>query len=158
VAEHVWSVLCYRASVDKVTNNISLLHVIEQLHLPYSEDWLWERVRSSGSEGISSSMELVSYWVRSDFDEPESSTMRARLILPNGESRPTDPVSIGLNEHKSSRNRLQLAGISFGGFGVYWFAIEEEVGDEWVERSRVPLEVLQQEVADAPESEGDPEQ
>lgn len=155
MAKHVWSVLCYRASVDKVTNNISLLHVIEQLKLPYSEDSLWEQVQSSGAEGISSSMELVSFWVRSDFDKPESTTMRARLVLPNGESRPTDPISIELIEHKSSRSRLQLPGISFGGYGAYWFAIEEEMGDEWVERGRVPLHVLQQEVASSAQ-DGDP--
>jgi len=142
MARHVWSVLCYRSSIDKYTNVVSLLHVIEKLMFSDEEADLLAKIEREDAAGIQTDMELLSWWVRSDYSEPEEPQMRVKTIAPNGKSRKTSPAPVELKENTGFRLKISIPGIYFTGFGLYWIAIEVKRGERWVEKSRIPLEII----------------
>lgn len=88
---------------------------------------------------------LASWWVRTNYTVPETSTFRVRILLPNGddyaESAPT--FAIPLENHTGFRARMQIPGIPWAGIGLYWFLVEEQVAEEnWTAVTRIPLEVI----------------
>ena len=142
MAEHVWSVLCYQAVIDRDRNNVSLLSVIEQLKVEESQEEITERISASGAAGIELKCEFIASWVRSDHDSPEEGLMRLVLIPPSGEEVVTGEAPINLTRTFAFRQKYQLDGIPWRGFGIYWFVTEQKVGSDWRIESRVPLDVL----------------
>ena len=59
--DHVWTVLCSHAVIDRDSNSVSLLDVIEQLNIG----------DEPSPEGrIISSLDLMTLWAREDIDRP----------------------------------------------------------------------------------------
>jgi hypothetical protein len=139
MAEHVWTILCYRASIDKDEGNVSLLHVIEELRFAEEEGPIREAMKKEGASAISTDMQLVSWFVRSDFKQPEEAQARMAILLPDGTK--SDPALIPLNLTKSTgfRWRIYLPALPFVGFGYYWFIIEVLQGKRWKFCTRIPL-------------------
>ena len=76
--DHVWTILCSRAVIDRDTNNMSLLEVIEQLTLGDASP----PVEGEGLAPIQ--LELVTLWTRRRDDESESGRARIRFYRPSG--------------------------------------------------------------------------
>lgn len=153
MAEHVWSVLCDRSVIDKSSNQVSLLNVVESLNLFVDKEEL-DRLRGSGAEGgerplVSHRMHFVTWWVRSDLDTPETVLIRLVLISPAGDLGTPTEATIDLSHSSSYRLQIAIDGLAFRGEGRYWFAIEEQGGpDEWREVARIPLGVAVREASD----------
>lgn len=153
MAHHVWSVLCYKAPIDKDTNEVSLLNVVENLTIHTTEAELQKRVESlkEGEQALlppPGNLELVSWWVRSDFDIPEEGVRaRVALRLPDGREQLTEERTIDLQERSGFRLKYRVPGIPFGGVGAYWFEVqqcemsEDQTADGWRIMARVPLRV-----------------
>lgn len=153
MAEHVWSVLCRKAVVDRYEGQVSLHEVIEQVVYRGSEEELLDEIEKGVLGLIQASMQLVTWWVRSDFDTPET-TSRVRISLadPSGDVLPhprnadkemSIESPIDLEEKTARRILVSFDGIPFSGFGTYRFVVEgkSEDDDEWKLATRIPLQV-----------------
>jgi hypothetical protein len=130
--EHIWSVLCSRASIDRETNNISLFEVIEQIQV----------LDNPARDQLVGPFELVSLWARG-VGGPERGRVRVAIRGPSGRLLGQDVQEIDLREFKRVRARFRVAGIPIEGPGAYYFSIAV-AGDEpesWTEVAKIPLEV-----------------
>lgn len=146
MAEHVWSVLCDRSVIDKSSNQVSLLNVVESLKLFVDKEELDKlRQLGGGSEEAPSfkrRMHFVTWWVRSALDVPETVPIRIVVISPRGERGGTASATVDLSEKSSYRIQIVIDGLKYLGEGRYWFAVEQKVDEEeWSEVARVPLSV-----------------
>lgn len=146
MAEHVWSILCDRSVIDKSSNQVSLLNVVESLNLFVDQEELdtLRQLDSSSDEApsVRRRMHFVTWWVRSDLEAPETVPIRIVVISPRGTRGGTAPATVDLSEKSSYRIQIVIDGLKFLGEGRYWFAVEQKVGtEEWCEVARVPLTV-----------------
>lgn len=136
MAKHIWSVLCTRGVLDRYTNNVSLHDVVEEIAITPS------RPMPDALGAFPASLSLVSLWVRSEADTPETVQTRMRLLAPDGTKVAEGSVVVDMTTHKRSRYFSHLTAMPFKGDGVYQFVVEQLVGDQdWREVASVPLEV-----------------
>jgi hypothetical protein len=132
--EHVWSVLCTRASIDKETNNISLFDVIEQIAIV---DW-------TGQPGTAAAeFELVSLWTRDELNRPERAEARVSVRNPSGRRSVEQIQEIDLRQFRRLRARSAFKGLPIEGPGLYIFIVEMRVPgqEQWIPVAKVPLDV-----------------
>lgn len=139
MAEHVWTVLCYRGSVDKDVGNVSLLHVIEELRFAEEEGVILESMQQADARAVGIDMQLVSWWVRTDFTQPEQAQARITLLMPNGKEMESAQLPVNLTESTGFRWKMHLPALPFVGFGLYWFVVEKLEGKHWRAMTRIPL-------------------
>lgn len=133
--EHIWTVLCSRAIVDRRSNNVSLIHVVDQFTL---------EVPKEAPERVVVPVELTvaSLWRREDDEAPVASDGRLYIQFPNGERIQAQEFEIDLSEHSRTRNFVEMNGLPVQRSGVYRFVVERERDGEWIEISRTPLQVI----------------
>lgn len=153
MAEHVWSVLCDRSVIDKSTNQVSLLNVIESLNLFVDREQLSKIRQGEASSGEAPSfrhrMHFVTWWVRSDIEAPETVPIRVVVISPRGDRGGTAEGTVDLSKNSSYRIQMAIDALKFLGEGRYWFVVEEQLpSEEWREVARVPLRVSLSEAKD----------
>lgn len=142
MAEHVWSVLCHRATQDKEDNVISLLEVVEKITAQVPTPTSLTEDLAEGRTIMATRLDFANWWVRSEYDKPESAAGRAAVIAPDGEEVAGIEYPIRLEESKSYRSIIRLPGIPADkGSGLFWFLAQIQDGDEWRTVARVPLEV-----------------
>jgi hypothetical protein len=134
--EHVWTVVCGRATTDKETNNISLLEVIEQLNL------LGPAPDPSVRIAVPIPFECVSLWSRSNLAEPEESLGRLKIIAPNGTELLVQEFPVNLSQDIRMRTQMRSIGLPLAGTGRYMFTVEiRRVSGEWNVVARIPVQV-----------------
>jgi hypothetical protein len=159
MAEHVWSVLCRKAVIDRDGGQISLHEVIETIVLePETKESQEELEELRGPIRLPQDMYIVSWWVRSDYDVPEEVKLRLVIEKPDGSKgimlgqyvRPGQPLAEGeiaempldLRNSKSFRRLIRVRAFPWAGVGVYHFIIEGRVADgDWRLAARIPLNV-----------------
>ena len=156
MAEHVWSVLCSRAIIDEDSHQVSLIAVIEEVHIRSSEEQIKQTIAEAGKPGtrvaVGSKMEMVSYWVRSDYDKPESGTARIAIQIPNGDFLPWQEFPLDLQAKPGWRMRIQMAGIPIHGAGLYRFHVQQKfAADQWGTVAKVPFTVDYQPIESQPD-------
>jgi len=147
MAEHVWSVLCQKASIDKDTNEVSLSGVVETINVLETE----EKVRSELSERATPAdgpplllfpMELVSYWTRSESATPETGVGRIGIEVPSGETLKWTETPFTLEAGFGWRLRVRMGGLPFMGQGLYRFLVQIKDEDQeggWRTVARIPV-------------------
>ena len=150
MAEHVWSVLCSLSMIDIDTKIISLFQAFESLHVPTRDQEALDAALAKGDQvAFPIQMELVSWWARSDFDKPETASVRLVTVFPSGE-RFYQPSSstIDLETVRSLHHRIKFSNFPFRGMGFYYLVIEKLIAqpDTWQPVARVPLQVVAEQV------------
>lgn len=146
MAEHIWSVLCDRSVIDKYTNQISLLNVIESIRITVEEGGAKkiraEAEKTGRSPVFGHKMQLVTWWVRSDPDVPETIEIQIANYSPSGE-RGGVPVSgrVDLVHHRSYRIQVEIGGVAYKGDGLYWIVVERRGQRGWEPVSRLPVNI-----------------
>jgi hypothetical protein len=141
MADHVWSVFCYKGCIDRFTNQISLLDVIEELMLAPNQ------LLSNAPPGSAFRIpcDIATLWLRSNLSTPERRRMRIRLVAPNGISSDTSQgvIDVDLEATERCRTLLKMEGLPFWGEGLYRFIVELEGNkpDEWYQCAAIPLMV-----------------
>lgn len=149
MARHMWSVLCTKAIIDRDSNIVSLIGAVDTLSFTDDEDVLLERIKGEDAMGVQVDMELVMMWARSDFEVPEEAMARVSILAPSKAGNRVAPFPIRLQETTHFRVKLQVTGIPFEGFGIYYFVVETQRGKGWVESARLPLLCKKQATAPA---------
>lgn len=133
--DHVWTVVCSRAVIDSVSNNMSLHDVIEQLTIR-------DEPRPDGMLPIQ--LEVATLWARSDFDAPSQGCGRFTLLSPSGIVAPPFDFDVDLSKFKRTRTRLVYQGFPAREPGRHIFRVElqNEGETEWHQVAATPLEVI----------------
>jgi hypothetical protein len=133
--DHVWTVVCSRAVIDKNSNNVSLQNIIEQITIPGEPQ---------PEQVVDIAFEVVSLWSRSDFDVPSHGQARLTFLSPSG--RRTGPVEfeLDLSKYERLRTRRRLQGLPVAEPGRHNWLVElrNEGEDEWQEVASIPIKVM----------------
>lgn len=150
MAEHVWSVVCKTSLVDPNTQVISLFEVVEKITLQSDRgeiDAQIELAREKGNKGVRFplQMQVVSWWVRSDYDQPELAEGRVSLLNPASERLLEQLLPIDLLEETARRLTVSLDRFPLTALGLHWFVVEQKRSKSkkslWKNVTRIPLEV-----------------
>lgn len=137
---HIWTVVCERSITDIESNNISLIHVIEQIkfrEVPADKVPPGEPTRIGASR-----FEVVSLWGRGNPNEPETADAKIIFCSPTGQELAQNKMNIDLTEYKRIRTRWMFFGLlPYSGDGEYTFVVQQEVDGEWRTEAEVPLEI-----------------
>jgi hypothetical protein len=132
--DHVWTVLCSRAVVDRETNNVSLQNVVEEI-----------TIRGTPQRGTSVSVhvELMTLWSRASPNLPATGKARVTLLSPSQEELLTFEGDIDLSTVERARTRLVYQSLPVYENGRYVFCVEarEEAAAAWRQVAIVPLKV-----------------
>jgi hypothetical protein len=130
MAEHVWTVLCQKTLLDPQTDVISIVDVLEKITLTglVAVEEELAKAHGKGRKGLVFPvlMQLVTWWVRSDYTKPEKLDIRIAILDPSGERLLVQEVPIDLTESSARRMTLRFQEFQMTQEGVYWFAIEKK--------------------------------
>jgi hypothetical protein len=133
--DHVWTVICSRSIIDRDTNNVSIYNVIEQINVPGEPQP--DRV-------LDIIVEIVTLWVRSDFDVPSHGDARLTFISASGQRGGSVEFELDLSEFERLRTRRLFEGLPVAEPGRHTWLVElrNEGEEEWQEVASVPLKVV----------------
>lgn len=122
MAEHQWSLLCRRGIIDKYSNHLSIIELMDELSLEGElPDPLPDRM------AVNIDAHLVSMWSRSDRNQAERFWQTITVTVPpgkEGKSEYEDAKAEGdLLKHQRTRLIASIKAIRFFGPGVYKFNI-----------------------------------
>lgn len=135
---HVWTVICESSSIDRDTNNLSLLGALESLSVRPPPD-------TSFPITIPFRHHVVSLWVRGDPDVPGRGVQRLRLLgpLPAREELHSSEMEVDLSEYNRMRTRAVNNGFPIGGHGEHEWEISIQMpGGDWQVAATVPVEIV----------------
>ncbi len=133
--QHVWTVVCSRAVVDRYSNNVSLQNVLERIEIH-------DKPKPGGTLPIG--LDVASMWTRVDPSVPTRGKMRATFRSPSGAvTQGPFELDIDVSEAPRHRTRGHFASLNIEESGRYTFRVElqQEDDDEWHEVAVVPLDV-----------------
>jgi hypothetical protein len=133
VIDHVWSVICSHAILDKESNNFSLID--EQINI--QPDTPLPLV-------MTNPFIIVTLWSRSNYDVPATGRGRISVEHPSGTVRELAPFEIDLSRYRRYRNRHGFRGFQITELGKYVFRVElfdPANEDRPVVVARLPLDV-----------------
>ena len=133
---HVWSVLCETRIIDKDTNNLSLINIVEQLNFDISKD----KSTEDQPVEIRGVLNVVSMWTRKNRDEPSKGESRVRIKNPDNKYTPPTEMMLDLTNFVRLRSLTSLA-IGLNKTGIYSVIIELKTGKKWNEVASIPVEV-----------------
>jgi hypothetical protein len=132
--DHVWTVLCQRSLIDRNSNNVTLIEIIEQLNITGREDPIV----------VQMPMELVSLWTRRDPETRARGRYRISFIEPDN-AMTLEPyvADIDLTNHSRFRTRARMGGFPIRRAGRHKFRVDLQVEgeEEWRQIVEVPVQV-----------------
>jgi len=143
--EHIWSVLCTQSFIDAESNNISLIGILEEIHLtkrPSSPKR--QKERTKGKPAFPIVMEWVTLWERTPGESANLVPVRDIVSAPSGEILVQEEYNVDFGKHNRMRWRRKFLGLPQGGPGRYQFSrqIKDEETNTWKSVSSLPLEVF----------------
>ncbi len=139
VAEIRWAIFCHRASIDKLSNVMSLLEIADELSIQTIPE-----VQEADNPALLLDHQLVSTWDRSQRGKQEKFLVSVTVTTPDGETHdPFVQVQGDLEENVRTRLVIQIQSIPFRGSGTYWFNLRYHPtpDDEGSIVTRVPLDL-----------------
>jgi len=143
--KHIWSVLCSQSLIDASSNNISLIGILEEIHLtrkPSSPKRQKERMK--GKPAFPIVMEWVTLWERTPGESANLVPVRDIVSAPSGEILVQEEYNVDFGKHNRMRWRRKFSGLPEQGPGRYQFCtqIKDAKTNTWESVSSLPLEVF----------------
>ena len=136
----VWAILCKDTIVNRDTNNMTLVEVIEELNVVASPPQ-GTPVPELGFSAVLD-LHLVSLWVRTEPSVPEKGQARFKAVTPKGREVVTAEAEVDLTEGPRLRadGHLLESPFPFSDDGTYFFKIEMRTPEsDWEEVYELPL-------------------
>ncbi|MCK5054012.1 MAG: hypothetical protein KAR65_07020 [Anaerolineales bacterium] len=132
---HIWSVPCSHAVIDKDSNNVSLLNIIEQIRIP-------EAPREDTFLPIP--LDVMTLWARENPNVPVTGNSRIKFVSPTGNILGAFEAVIDLSTHERLRAKLTFQGLKLIDSGNYKFLVEQksEGATRWKKVAEIPLRVM----------------
>jgi hypothetical protein len=150
MVEHIWTVLCSHAVVDKDTNNVSLHNVIEQVNvkgtIPAPDKPLMVPIN----------MNLISLWVRGADNKPCQGKIRIETILPSGKSISKEELTVDMSTYERFRSivRIPAIPVEAAGNDIFRVSLNEDAAEDaskWEIVAEIPLKIVFSPVEAEPE-------
>ena len=131
---HVWSVLCSKFILDKESNNLSLINVLEQINI------------KKGVElpvVIPIEFHLVTLWMRESMNDPAKGQARILLKTPSDETLEALKYEIDLETSERRRINLTMHGLPVSEVGYYYFQVKYRLpsSTRWKTVAQIPLKI-----------------
>ena len=132
--EHVWSVLCKEGVIDRETNNIYLHNIIEMITI---------RADPKPSVIFVHGLQIVTFTVRSDPQQPEKGEIRISFESPGGKVQGKTDIQIDLETTERSRNIVKFTSIPISAPGRYYFRIQLRTDPDtrWKRVASLPVDI-----------------
>lgn len=132
--DHVWTVVCSRAVIDRESNNVSLQNVIEQITI---------RGEPILDTVVPIPLDVVTLWVRTNTDMPGQAHTRLTFLSPSGTVLGSLESEVDLSEYERYRARTHFQALPVTEPGRYIFRIElqNEGASKWRQVAIVPLRI-----------------
>ena len=136
---HIWSVLCTKASIDRETNIVSLLEIVEEITIASPLP-----AATNGPVVLAVRAEFVSLWERNRAQEPERALGRLTIQGPTGRPLGGAEFEINLGEKSRTRTIAKLEGLPVSGAGRHAMVVEcrSVPENEWAQVARIPFELV----------------
>lgn len=133
--DHVWTVICSRAVIDKSSNNVSIQNVIEQVNI---------RGKPEPDGFVFMPLEAVTFWARADPDKPSRARTRLAFWSPSGKQLGSFEREIDLSQFERLRSVFRFKGLPTSEEGRHFFRMEiqNEGESKWQQVAAVPLQVF----------------
>lgn len=140
---HLWSVLCRKAIVDRASNNVSLLESFEQLTVSIGHQPK-ELVATGSPITIPQSHELVTLWSRNDIDQEYSRNVELEFVDPEGNVLSQSEYILKFGPHiRRARVITTIGELSLTKSGIYTYRLylQSDSGGREEPVVELPLEV-----------------
>lgn len=134
--DHVWTVFCTDAVIDRDSNNVSIYNAIEQITI---------RGEPQPKGVLNIPFTIISLWVRSDFDVPGQAQARLTLYSPSRKKKLLEKeYDIDLIESERLRTRWYLQGLPIAEPGRHTFQLQLRIKgeDKWRKVASIPLKIV----------------
>ncbi len=138
--KHIWSVLCNKGIIDKKSNNISLIEIIEEVKFV-------TEIKGVSGENINligqMPVDWVTLWVRSNIEEPEKGSVKDFIVTPSGKTNVNKEYEIDLQNFKRNRaiRRIMLPPINESGIYLFLTQLKDEQRQRWNTVAEIPLDI-----------------
>lgn len=132
--DHVWTVVCSRAVIDRESNNVSLQNIIEQINI---------KGEPIPDTAVAIQLEVVTLWARANTDGPSRGSTHLTLLSPSGKALGSFESEVDLSEYQRFRTRTHFQALPVTESGRYNFRVElqNEGESEWHQVAMVPVEI-----------------
>jgi hypothetical protein len=129
---HVWTVVCTNAVIDRYTNSVSLLNVLEQITI---------QGELPEAAVLPIGVDVLTLWSREVPGTPETSSSRLTFRTSEGEILATHESDVQLTDSERLRARVSFQGLPLKGPGTYYFNVEirDPSNTEYKRVAEVPL-------------------
>jgi hypothetical protein len=142
MAQVTLTALCKSAVVDRFSNSLSLLEIVEELQLTTNDP---TAAAAAAGESVlrvpGVELKFVIVFVRSDDAVPESATARVVIRMPSGQRHIGPETTVELREYRAYRNIGSVTGMPVSGSGLYYFDVEIRDGDAWKFAATYPVKI-----------------
>jgi hypothetical protein len=138
MAEHLWTVLCEKATVDEKSNVLSLHRIIEQVEVSLVGDL------APGPIHFPVDWTIASMWARTVKDKPEKALARVLTVSASGAQLGGGEFELDLSSFQRIRALSKLTNFSIDRPGLYWLKVEARASAtaDWTPVGRTLLEVV----------------
>lgn len=138
---HLWTIICEKATIDRDTNNISLIEIIEGISVGVEAQQDLNKPLAS-TIVLPVTWTVVSTYVRDDLTTVEKAEGELRLISPSGQTMATSPFEIDLTQFVRMHCLMKFVGwpVSEPGHQLLKVAVKSTEGKQ-IQTVEVPLEV-----------------
>ena len=135
-----WALLCENVITNERTNNASLIEVVEQLNVPAPPPGSVDRPDGQSSSLLD--MWAVVLWARTDYDAPEKSKARLKMVTPDGEESLSQEYEVDLTHAPRVRAAMRIVGfpVSVVREGEHLLKVEVQTSaSDWNEEFELPV-------------------
>jgi hypothetical protein len=131
--KHAWTIVCQRGVVDRYTNLLSILEVIDEFQLPKPAD--------EANVALPVRAHIVSYWRRADDNTPARGESKYTLYSPSGRKLLEVGQELDLSQCTKLRGLVGLPLLPIRGEGTYLLKVELKIGDKKRRVDEVPIHI-----------------
>ncbi len=133
---HIWTVICRLYLVDQLSNNPSLVDVLERISFK-TDAPLEHRI------DIPVQLHIVSLWAK-DHSDSATRNIKVRFLSPDAEELFQIEHAIEFDTHSRIRVNGQIGSLPYTGDGTYEFEVCCQVDGEWSLVALIPLELVRE--------------
>jgi hypothetical protein len=133
--DHVWTVLCSRAVIDRDSNNVSLENVIERVTIEGQPE---------ADAALPLPLDVMTLWTRTAPDQPCQGRMRFECLFPSGAKFGEFTGVVNLQKTGNYRSKVHLPSLPLAETGRYLFVVYLQQPDttDWRQVASIPLNVV----------------
>ena len=137
--ENIWAIVCSKVIIDQRTKMVTIIEAVDALDLG------GELPPFDGKKPINiglASINVITYWYRSDVEKPETKhKVRYLIVGPDEGELGHHEIEINLQDSVSQYSIVGVPSLPYVGIGLYNFYIEkmEQGENQWTRTARLPL-------------------